>query len=338
MLTTQIPATDHHKTSGDVDAKQDLTPAFEEGSQADKALAFAVDRALWKNNVLRAMDYHEVEVHVKDGVVSLRGHIVSNTSNQRIEKAIQPVPGLLGLVNLLVPDDRLTLEVATSLASLEHSHACKFFTGISHGVVTLNGSVQDENVKFLAGQLAASHPNVRGVINLVSVAGKPAASQSKPFIQPSIGEEILFSDGVAGIVRQVIINPDDRCVTAMLLEGRFSDPRQELASLSNQNIRPPERRIVVSVELIRYLTKSSGFLSIRSSLTDHFEDFDPAGYSLPAPEWVPPFPYYRGEVLFLAGAVPMLSDVEDMTQRSSSTGNLTAEQAEQLSANDSLGG
>src|SRR5215211_6303946 len=112
-----------------------------------------------------------MDVHVKNGVVYLSGHIVNTSSRNRIEKAIRAIPGIVGIQNNLVLDDKLTLEVAGSLGKLEHTYGCKFFTGASHGVISLNGNVSDENVKLLAEKRVASHPNVRAVINNVRVSG-----------------------------------------------------------------------------------------------------------------------------------------------------------------------
>ena len=110
---------------------------------------------------------------MKNGAVYLYGHIVSVTT-RRVISAVRTIPGILRIDNNLVLDDRLTLEVATSLGELEHTYACKFFTGASHGVISLNGIVSDENVKLLAEKCAASHPQVRGVINNVQVSGASA--------------------------------------------------------------------------------------------------------------------------------------------------------------------
>jgi osmotically-inducible protein OsmY len=87
-----------------------------------------------------------MDVRVKNGVVYLNGHITGTTSQSRIRKAIRAIPGILGIQNNLVLDDKLTNEVAASLGTLEHTYACKFFTGVSHGVVSLNGIVSDVNV------------------------------------------------------------------------------------------------------------------------------------------------------------------------------------------------
>lgn len=310
-----------------------------ENANADATLAKEVDHALWKDDVLRAMDYQEIDVLVKDGIAYLGGHIVSTTSNNRVEKALSAIPDLLELRNNLVLDDKLTFEVASALGKLEHAYDCKFFTGVSHGVVTLNGNVFDENVKLLAEQCAASHPNVRGVINLVRVQGDDSDLQNLPILQPTIGEEILFLDGVSGIVKQVIVNPNNRRVVAMTLWGRFTDQRQDLKSMNNNEARSPERLIVLSMSLVQYLTKFSGFLTVSSNEIEQYMDFNPAFYSAPTLGWVPPYPYCPSDVLFPADYRQANREFENISSQVPSTLKIEAQALNtQLLANDSLGG
>ena len=302
MSPAQIP----EKTSSDfsrceerghlIDHGKNLTP----GQKTDGAIKATIDRALWNDDVLRAIEASEIEVHVKDRVVHLNGHIASTTSQRRIQNAIGAIPGLLGIQNNLIMDDKLTLEVAGSLGTLEHTYGCKFFTGASHGVISLNGSVSEEKVKLLAEKRVSAHPNVRAVINNVRVSGSEAepALQAQPFLQPIIGEIIYFLDGVSGVVRHVIINPNNRRVVAMVLRGQFADPERQLKSTNGAQASSLEHLIVVPMDLIRYLTRVSGFLYSNSQERNRYMDFDPAHYSPPKAGWKAPYPYCPDDVLF----------------------------------------
>jgi len=296
--------------------------------KADAALVHEVDNALWKDATFRATDYDNISVRVLGRIVYLFGHVISLTNQHRAERALQSIPNLLGINNYLIPDDQLLAEVTSALGSLEHTYDCKFFTGVSHGVVLLSGNVNDAKLILLAEKCASSNPNVRGVINSIRVEGGDLDLQSQPFLQPIIGEEIFFLNGVSGLVKQVIINPDNRCVVAMTVQGQFTDQRQELKSFNNGEVRPPERLIVISVNLIRYLTKDSGFLYISSDERERYENFEPALFHMPNSGWVPPYPYCTKEVLFPFDYQPVNYEVvmEQQLLR------------EQLPANDSLGG
>ena len=341
MYTAQFPHTVPDKLSRCRDSNLFLEtgqPRDDESILLDAALAHEVDQALWKDEVLRAIDYYEVDIQVINRIVILNGHITSSTSNNRVEKAISTIPDILGVRNNLVLDDKLTMEVASALGILEHTYQCKFFTGVSHGVVALHGNVSDENVKSLAEKSVASNPDVRGVINCVRVQGSVSELQDMPIYQPAIGKEILFLNGVSGLVRQVIINPDNRRVFAMTLTGRFTDQRQESQSMSNNEPTPPDRLIVVSVELIRYLTKYSGYLTISSNDRSQYADFDPADYRSPDVDWVPPYPYCPQDVLFSLDAELSGQPIASLPLHSLLGIKLKAALDEQIMANDSLGG
>lgn len=326
MFPAQISQTDPDK---DIRCKDSYQPMSEEmggnkeDTKADVALAHEVDHTLWRDDVLRAIEYDQIGVHVKNGAVHLTGHIVNTSSQIRIMNAIRTIPGILVINNNLILDEKLTLEVATSLGILEHTHDCKFFTGTSHGVVSLNGVVGNEEVKLLAEKCAAGNPNVRGVINNVRVSGSELMPQNQPFLQPAIGETIYFLDGISGVVKQVIINPNNRLVTAMTIQGNFN-----------------EQLITVPVKTIRYLTKVSGFLYINSTEKNLYQDFDPAFYyQAPNRDWTPPYPYCPDDVLF-----PVEYRTEDIQIAYGSRQPPFEEIPdgksfkEQVLANDSLGG
>ena len=305
----------------------------------DAGIREAIYQALWKDNVLRAIEYYEIDVHVKNETVYLYGHIVGTGSQRRIMNAIQTVPNILEMKNHLVLDDKLTLEVATSLAKLEHTHDCKFFTGASHGVVSLNGTVNDKNIRSLAEICVSSNPSVRGVINNVRISGTEPKTQAQPFLQPAIGVSIYFSDGPSGVVKQVVMNPNNRRVIAMLIQGNFSEPRNVLYPLADGKANPLEQLIIVPMRKVRYLTKASGFLHIRSNERDQYQDFDPVSFYTPNMDWTPPYPYCPDAVLFPAEyQTTDNQSVHEPLHFRFATGLKDAKLREQLLANDSLGG
>lgn len=262
----------------------------------DASLKASVERAIWKDEVLRAIEYYEIEVRVKNGIVHLNGHIANRTSRIRIESAIRSVSGILGVRNNLILDDKLTVEVAGALGVLEHSHGCKFFTGSSHGVISINGIVSSESIRVLAEINAARNPNVRAVINNVRVAGATATElHDLPFLQPTIDEKIYFLDGHSGVVKRVVINPNNRRVIAMLLLVNFVDAR---LPLHDDGPHLPTQLVHVPMDALRYLTKMSGFLLIDHDAYTRYQDFDPASFFEPGSDWTAPFPYCPQDVLF----------------------------------------
>jgi len=210
---------------------------------------------------------------------------------------------------------------------------CKFFTGVSHGVVILRGEVDSEEVSQNAEKCAASHPNVRGVINNIRVTGAAAQPIDNRFLQPAIGKEMYFRDGIFGIVRQVVINPDNRRVTAMIIQGHFNSLHQSLGSFDQSAASLADQLLVIPMSLMGYMTESSGSLSICSTDAGGKQIFDPDMFAAPEKTWVPPFPYCRQEVLFpLEFRQPTPSPARPMSKKEE------IKVAEVLNANDSLGG
>jgi osmotically-inducible protein OsmY len=339
MHQTQITITNPDGFSRCEERSQTPSPqkSLSRMQKTDTAAKNSIYHTLWKDDVLRAIEYDQIDVHVKNGTIHLTGHIVNTSSQARIMNAIRTVAGTLVIHNNLVLDEKLILEAATSLGTLERTYDCKFFTGASHGILSLNGVVSNEEIKMLAEKCAASNPNVRGVINNVLVSGSQLVPQDQPFLQPVIGETIYFLDGVSGVVKQVIINPNNRRVTAMIIQGGF----KELQPLTNGTARPYDQRIAISMDKVRYLTKASGFLYIRSNERNQYEDFDPASFNKPNLDWVPPYPYCPDDVLFPVDYQTDDVQIEYGPRQFPSLEILEVEGAsfkEQFLANDRLGG
>lgn len=300
MFPTQLAKInpDDFSRCEELEQKTDSGKSLSPRQKTDAAMRESINHALWKDDVLRAIEYDQFALYVKNGVVYLNGHIVSASNQKRIETAIHAIAGIQALQNNLVLDDKLTPEVAKSLGELEHTYDCKFFTGASHGIISLNGVVMDENVKSLAERRVSDNPNVRGVINNLRVSGVAMKLTDQPFLQPTIGEPIYFLDGVSGVVKQVIMNPNNRRVIAMIVGGQFADQPRKPKSSNHGETRSPDQFVVISMDTVRYLTRDAGFLHIKSDETEQYKHFDPDSFFTPAADWTPPYPYCPADVLF----------------------------------------
>jgi hypothetical protein len=86
----------------------------------------------------------------------------------------------------------------------------------------------------------------------------------------------------------------------MILLMNFTDPRLPVNSLTEGKSRLPLQVVNVPMDAVRYLTKISGFLLIKSSERNRYQEFDPASFFAPDVNWTPPYPYCPQDVLFLA--------------------------------------
>jgi len=268
--------------------------------KTDASLAGEVESALWDDDVLRVTDYLEVDVRVKNAVVTLTGHITGIMNQERIERALGNVKGILGVRIHLVADDKLLLNVAEALAQIEGVEGKHIFAKVQNGVVGLSGQVISAEVRGLAEQYAANVPSVRGVINNIAAPGIDLDTEDQRFLQPSIGEKIIFRDGLFGFVKQVIINRNNRRVVGMIIQGQFPDQQLKPGSMTIGETQTPDRLAVIPIRVIRYLTSNSGFLLIDSTETTRYQDFDPASFVAPNVDWVPPYPYCAENVQFFA--------------------------------------
>ena len=267
--------------------------------KTDASLADEVESAIWNDKVLRVTAYQEVDVRVKDGVVSLTGHVMGMMNQDRIESAVGNVKGILGVRYHLVADDKLLLKVAGALGQIGHVEGNLVFAHVENGVVVLSGEVISADVRGIAEQRTVTVPGVRGVINNITAPGIDPNAEDQRFLQPSIGEEILFRDGLFGFVKQVIINQHNRRVVAMIIQGRFPDRQLKFGPMTAGETLPLDRLAVIPVSVIRYLTSNSGFLLIDSTETTRYQDFDPANFVTPDADWVPPYPYCIDDVMWV---------------------------------------
>jgi hypothetical protein len=56
--------------------------------------------------------------------------------------------------------------------------------------------------------------------------------------------------------------------------------------------------MVIPMDLVRFLTRDSGFLRINSTEQVRDLDFNPASFIAPSVGWTPPYPYCPKDVLF----------------------------------------
>jgi osmotically-inducible protein OsmY len=266
--------------------------------KSDAAIAIEIDHAFWDDWMLRSTDYREIGVRVKDGTVSITGYVISTQNKRRVENAVRKIQGILSLKIHLIADDMLVLKVAAALGQIEHTYRTKFFTSVNHGVVVLFGEVDTLDIRCKAEQCAAGIPWVRGVINNVRAPGINLETEDQRFLQPAVGQEIYFNNGRNGTVKQVIMNPNNRRVTGMVVQRRFTDPQPEVGLMAGSGEPSSKCLCVIPVSTIYYLTQAAGFLRESAQETVQVYDFDPAHFVVPKMDWVPPYPYGSEDVLF----------------------------------------
>lgn len=137
-----------------------------------------------------------------------------------------------------------------------------------------------------AERCAASVPNVRSVFNCIQSPGV-ANRQPERVLLPGIKQEVYASDGLLGQVQRVVLNPNNRRVTAFIVSAHFY-----------QRDSKPERRILIPITAVRHVNASGVELGMTISEADRFPDFNPAKFVKPDPNWQSPLDYVHSDVLF----------------------------------------
>ena len=140
---------------------------------------------------------------------------------------------------------------------------------------------------------AGNVPQIRGVLNTLRVPDLAVEFPEPRALQPSIGARVYATDLVLGHVEQVIVNGVNRLVTAILVDGMFSEPRGNRRHWFFTDV-IVQRKAVIPVHAIQQLTDTGVFLEGAAS---QFEDFDSENFVAPDSNWQPPYPYQHKDVL-----------------------------------------
>ena len=265
--------------------------------RSDSVLAAGVGKALWDDVALRQTEYRQIDVKVKNSTVYLCGYVSLPSIKVRAERAALKAQGIWELENLLTVDSDLTFAVAQAIGKDVRTRKARIFTGSHNGFITLSGETSELEARIAAQEQAVSIPNVRGVFNSIRVSGEDIHTGDQRALQPTIGAGIYATDTLVGVVRKVIINPDNRLVIAILAKAVFPDPTQKGGNGLWSEPLYEERSIIIPIDVVRHQSKFDVFLKVTGAETEVFETFDAYSYASPDEGWQPPYPYTSADVL-----------------------------------------
>jgi osmotically-inducible protein OsmY len=271
--------------------KDDLRALPEE--RPDPILVIEVKRALREEAIVRGAEIKDIHVSARQGFINLDGYVPDPAQKARAENAARQIPGILEVENGLVTDEELKRAVASAVAQIFDSSEDGISVSAQRGYITLSGNVSSVEARMAAETQAGSVPQIRGVLNTLRVPNLAVEFPEPRALQPSIGARIHATDLALGHVEQVIVNGVNRLVTAILVDGMFSEPRgNRRHSFFNDVI--VRRKAVIPVHAIQQLTDTGVFLEGAAS---QFEDFDSENFVAPDSNWQPPYPYQHKDVL-----------------------------------------
>ena len=266
--------------------------------KANTALTEKIKRALGADHLVGHLDMAHLRVMVDGDVATLTGHVAQAGNKARAETAARETPGVKTVVNQLVVDARIVIDVAQALGNDPQTQREQIQVNVQHGVVYLAGVVNQAAVRLAATRIAADIPQARGIVNLIQIAGSEPDPEAERFVQPLIESEIYATDGQVGRVQQVVINPQNRRVSAVVAQTRLALPQGvEWLHLPAEQMQPPHS-MLIPISSIRCAPSGALFLNVNSSEAAHFTDFNAASFDPPAAAWQPPYPYHPSNILW----------------------------------------
>jgi osmotically-inducible protein OsmY len=153
-----------------------------------------------------------IEVHVKDGVVTLNGSVRRASERRAIESAARATrgvwmvrndvgvkPGMVTTRDPMVEDDpRIARRARTALRAHSDVHQHQISVEVTSGVAAVEGAVDSAFQKDIAGRIVSEVPGVVRVDNRLTVNGRETGRRSDPAIREDIRDELFWTPFVDG--------------------------------------------------------------------------------------------------------------------------------------------
>lgn len=245
--------------------------------------------ALWRKDTIRSFDINSLSIGVKDGEVYLNGHLAREYNLPLIDNIAWSVAGVVAVHNQLVVDRDLVMQVTQALDRDECTRSFILPISAFHGWISISGEVPAHEIQHAVEKVAGGVPNVRGVITLPRVSGESPCIPRR-MVQPRIGAVVYGENGAAGVVTQVVVHPDNRLVTQVVVRSN------ELISGSLV-----ARETVIPLEAIDQASNENTLLVRNEPSLSAYPTFFPDWYPLALITWKAPYPYTAGEVRWPLG-------------------------------------
>jgi osmotically-inducible protein OsmY len=254
----------------------------------DLDIARHVEDALWREDRYRVGSRNSISYKVSQGQVTLTGHVSSPMLRTQIAGWVQGALGVHSVSNELVADADLKVEVAQALGRDHLTRPFMIRVGSSDGWIQLAGEVPTAEVQAMAEAAAAAVPHVRGVLTLPRVTGERLPRARRPH-QPLPGQPVYASNGRAGSVAHVIVDPLNRLVSHIVVNTDLE--------LGGRTIR---RHILIPAKALTHVSAGGVFVADTLETVVARPDFRADEFEAPGWHWLPPFPYNWGDVLWPA--------------------------------------
>ena len=147
------------------------TTTMSDTHQLDLEIHDLIAAALDRVTIINESD-PRLDVSVEEGVVTIRGNVLTDTIRDAVMFTAARVPGVKKVIDLVNGDTEIEMALAGKLAAEPALKASWInITASSYlGVVTLSGRVDSDAAKEAAGRIASGVQGVHEVINALVVA------------------------------------------------------------------------------------------------------------------------------------------------------------------------
>lgn len=281
-------------------AEIELIP--EQLDRPDEDMLSDVWARLQQDDTTRALELSALDLEVHDNEVFLFGHVNGVMHQRHVAELVKGVRGVKAVHNELVADSDLVTEVAQALAGDPRTRQYQIRVGAFHGWINLSGEVPNPEMRTTVETVTARVAHVRGVLTLPSVASDEAPrEENRRALQPGLGTVVYATDGPAGYVAQVILSPQNRLVSHIVVAAEVEVDR-----------RLRRGQWLVPSETLVNVTGSGVFLADSLSQLVARPTFLEADFPLAPSDWSPPFPYAPGTVRW-ARQWLLLSEMADVS-------------------------
>ena len=204
------------------------------------------DELSWEPSVNAAA----IGVAVKDAIVTLSGHVSSYAEKRAAEQAVTRIHGVRALANELdvkFPSDnrRTDEDIAQAAVSSIAWHSSipkdRIKIQVSHGWITLEGSVDWQYQRMAAESAVENLMGVIGVRNLVAVKSAPARAEVKSQIDAAIKRDAEIESQRISVAIQ-----DSKVILSGKVDSLTKRIAAERAAWKASGVHSVENNILVS--------------------------------------------------------------------------------------------
>jgi osmotically-inducible protein OsmY len=169
-----------------------LAMKTDEELQRDVRLAL-----LWEPSVTAT----HIGVSVKDGVVTLTGHVpsyVEKVAAERTAKRVQGVKAVANEIDVKLSESNIRTDEDLALAAVKALHSKLFVPAdrikvtVDNGWITLEGDVKWQFQRRLAERAVRNLPGIRGIRNNIKIAGHVSPDDLKSKIEAALKRQAML--------------------------------------------------------------------------------------------------------------------------------------------------